>query len=168
MSPLEPRAVRRKDGAVDLENLGPPLLSALLDLPSLLRDDPPEGVGKRLFPVPTDDDERNDEWKRLVHPDLFALLASSRAIVERDLVGVHVGARAASRVRIPPKNVSAWVAALNAARLTIAETNGVGEREMSTHIARLPARQADAVVRIHVYGWLQQLLIEVTDPLAGE
>ena len=35
--------------------------------------------------MPSDDEEHRDEWRRWVHPDLHALLASAEELVEKDL-----------------------------------------------------------------------------------
>jgi len=70
-----PRLERRPDGGIAIEDLTPPLVFILLEVPSLLGPDQPDEVKRRLFPDPSDDDEIRKDWARLVQTELYALLA---------------------------------------------------------------------------------------------
>jgi hypothetical protein len=163
-----PEVTRRPDGTVAVDGILPLLVASLIEVPELLEK--PEGpVRRRLFPEPSDEKRQRAEWARLVHPDLFALLASAREIVERDLKGLEPGASFQGiprwRLEIPPQHVNAWISALNAARLALGALNGI-ESEVDLHpdlIAKGEKIEIDertlAVIKINVLAELQQLLI---------
>jgi hypothetical protein len=123
-----PHAERREDGSVGLLGISPLYLKALSDVPGLLEK--PEGkVRERLFPEPSDEAKQREEWERLVRPELFALVASAREILERDMKGLEPAEPLAGvplwRVEIPAQHVNAWISALNAARLALGALHGV-------------------------------------------
>jgi len=126
--------VRLDDGGVRLENLAPWFIHVLLELPGMLVPGQGDAVDARLYPEHGDDEERREEWKRLVHPELRALFASAREIVTGDLVAlgpedpeVPFGAW---QVAIPAGHIDAWIAALNQARLTLATRTGIEDEDM--------------------------------------
>jgi len=168
---IPPLAARQPDGSVVLSDLAPWFVTVLLELPDLLAEGQPEEVQRRLFPDPGEDPERNKDWDRLVRPDLFALLASAREILARDLEGLGPHAEAATpllwRVAVPAAHLSAWISALNAARLTLGALHDISEGDMDA----LPppetwGEKQTAITKIHLYGVLQQMLLEVD--AAGE
>ena len=170
----EPIASRLPDGDFLLRDLTPWFLAELLRLPDLLRPDQPEHVRDRLYPLASEGDEASqEEWRRLVHPELFALLASARAVVEHDLESLDLGeGDEPGRLVIPAGHVQAWISALNAARLTLAELHGVGQEEMNAAESGLPTDLGQEVVmaiaRIHLLAWLQEALILTDQPRPGE
>jgi len=173
-----PRVVRQADGGIAIEDLTPPFVFILLELPGLLGPDQPDEVKHRLFPDPSDDDEIRKDWARLVHPELYALLASSREIVLKDLGGL-VPAGGSYRLEIPAPHINAWISALNAARLALGAVHGI-EDEDDLHPFDDMEEEGDAedgevelderrlaVVKIHLFGELQALLVLEQDPEAG-
>jgi len=129
---IDPQVTRHADGAVSIEGLFPLHLAALAEVPDLI--DKPEGdVKKRLFPEPSDDATQKADWERLVRPELFALLASAREILLRDLRGVGpaepLGGVPRWSVTVPAQHVNAWIAALNAARLALGAEHGIESEE---------------------------------------
>ena len=128
----------------------------------MLAPEQPDEVKRRLYPMPSDEPEHQEEWERLVHPELFALVASARDIVGRDLGGLRPEETGAWRVEIPREHVPAWISALNTARLTLGATHGVEEEE-DLHPEDDDDEEVDekrlAVVKIHVLGELQALLV---------
>ncbi len=163
---IPPLAARRPDGSVVLSDLAPWFVTVLLELPDLLAAGQPDDVQRRLFPDPGDDPERNEDWERLVRPELFALLASAREILARDLEGLgpqpEEPAPLLWSVTIPPAHLSAWISALNAARLTLGALHDIREEDMDG----LPppedwGEKQTAVAKIHLYGVMQQMLLEV-------
>ena len=66
------------DGTLTVRSVDPWLANVLLEVPDLLGPDQPPKVERRLFPLPSDDEEIQEDWSRLVAPELFALLASAR------------------------------------------------------------------------------------------
>lgn len=156
------RVVRKRDGALSLRGLPDPVVALLQDVDALLSAPPSPAVERRLFPRPVDDDAQAAEWSRLVRPELFALLASSREVVARDLANRLEDDGDDHRVDIPAAHVAAWIHALGAVRLAIAERHGIGRTEMDPDTDRsdLPPAKRAAASRIDVYGWLQALLVD--------
>ncbi|MHC4957806.1 MAG: DUF2017 family protein [Planctomycetota bacterium] len=165
-----PILTREEDGGLRFSNLAPWFVSVLLELPRLLEKDQDELVKERLYPAPTDDEDENEEWKRLVHPELFALLASARAIVVKDLGGLVPSEEADPlgtwTMLIVPEHVNAWISALNAARLAIGAGNEIEEEDMNDESPDVDAwdDKRVAVAKIHLLGWLQQMIIEDQAP----
>jgi hypothetical protein len=158
-----PRLCRGDDGGLRFEGLAAWHVGILAEVPSLLDPDQPDDVRRRLYPAPFDEEERNAEWRKLVHPELFALVASAREIVSRDLRGLEPGPAAAEppswRMPIPAEHLRAWLGALNTARLTLGVRHGITEKDMDGAPETWGEREI-AVVKIHVLAELQQLIIE--------
>lgn len=163
-----PHVTRREDGSVVIESLFPLHVAALVEVPELLEK--PEGdVRRRLFPEPSDDAKQRDEWDRLVRPELFALLASAREILLRDLKGLEaaepLGGVPRWNVTIPAQHVNAWISALNAARLALGAQHGVeSEEDLHPDLEEKDGKieldeRTFAVVKISVLADLQALLI---------
>lgn len=139
MSP--PSLTSTDDGGLLLSHLAPWFVSVLLEVPDLLDADQPDAVKRRLYPEPSDDPEQSKEWQKYVHPDLFALLASAREIMQKDL-----GTLSPMVESVPPglwevtmqkEHISAWISALNAARLTLAATHGIEEEDMEAGVLQV-------------------------------
>jgi len=178
-----PRAVPLDDGSLRLENLAPWFLAVLLEVPALLKPDQGEAVDRRLFPEPTTEPGMRDEWDRLVRPELYALFASAREIVSKDLAGILPENDQLPfgpwQVTIPAGHVDAWLSALNAARLTLGEVHGVTEADMTEEeddgIAADASEDEEsgeitwsekriALTKIHLLGWVQHALIDTHWP----
>lgn len=144
------------DGSFRFEGLGPFLVHVLLELPTLLDPDQPDAVRRRLFPHPAGDEDSREEWRRYVHPELFALIASAREIVSEDL--------AHWSLRLPRENLQAWISALNTARLTLGAAHDLGEEDMEEEPEGPWDEHRLAVAKVHALGYLQHLLIEATHP----
>jgi hypothetical protein len=116
---IAPRLLRHEDGVV-FEDLAPFYVVVLMEVPELLAPDAPDEVKRRLYPMPSDDADAQEEWRRLVHPELFALIASARDIMRRDLSALEQrrepGAMPAWRVEIPAAHVEAWISGPGSAR----------------------------------------------------
>lgn len=154
---------RNADGSLAVGRI-PPLLDAVLrEIPGLLSPDQPDAAKKRLFPDPGGDPEAVAEWRRAQHPELFALLADARTIVERDLANLTPG-RLGSRLTIPAAHVSAWISALNAARIALGAVHEVTAADMESEDDPTPDERGFAILRIHLYAWLQATLIDAAPP----
>lgn len=163
------RVIQRADGSFELRDW-PSRLASLLDLLAVLAGpEVPDGPEReRLFPSPSDDAGVRDEWRRHVHPDLFALFAESRDVVAADLDASDRGKRGRlHRLEIPAAHVPAWIAALNTARLRLAASAGVDAGAMRAPPAELTDAMHAAVARIDFFGTLQAHLIEGV-PFAGD
>lgn len=155
------RVMRWKSGHLSLCSIPPVVAMVLSELPGHLGSDQPEAVRKRLFPDPGGDDEFVAEWRRRQHPELFALLADSRRIVESDLAKLKTGAGGReSRLEIPPSHVNAWISALNAARLALGAVHDVKPGDLDPDFVPPRDERGAAIVRIDLYAWVQGLLID--------
>jgi len=165
-----PELRRTEAGDLVLDHLAPAFIHVLHELPALLDRDQPDAVQDRLYPLPREDDEEaNEEWRRLVHPDLFALVASARDVVVRDLDGFGPADPEAPfggwRLVIPKDHVQAWLAALNAARLALGALHGLGETDLNDDFVPEEWEERHvAIATVHLLGWLQQLIIEDQHP----
>jgi hypothetical protein len=156
------RISRRKPGIVSVLGMPPVMAIVLRELPELLGSDQPEVVTKRLFPVPVDDPEAAAEWRRMQHPELFALLADARQVVESDLPALARGRDAGTlRLDLPALHLHAWISALNAARLTLGALHDVTAEDLDPDNVPSRDERGAAIVRIDLYAWLQSLLIDV-------
>jgi len=168
---VTPTISRDEDGALLFTNLAPWFVSVLLELPSWLEQDKQDDtIKQRLFPDPSDDEKQREDWRKYVHPELFALLADAREIVMRDLgelIPADEGAPlGAWQMRIAAEHVNGWISALNAARLAIGAKHGIEEEDMVEE--QIEPEEFDdkrlAVTKIHLLGWLQQIIIEDLSP----
>lgn len=169
-----PRLSERDDGGLVFDALAPWYLALLLELPELLAPEQPDEVQDRLLPLPSDDEEHREEWRKLVHPELFALLASAREIVQKDLASLAPSAGTGPtlwRLEIAPEHVPAWLSALNAARLALGARHGIEEADMDGRRGgddEVPDERQIAVAKIHLYGLLQQMILEERHPPPDE
>ncbi len=162
-----PRLRRRPDGGIVFDQLTPAFLHVLHELPELLGTDQPDVVRQRLYPPPTDDDQTNQEWERLVHPDLFSLIASAREIVLKDLQSLATSEPSDDAplgiwsFAIPGAHIPGWLSALNAGRLALGALHELDEADMQDELAfeEFSDKQF-AIVKIYLLSWLQQMLIE--------
>lgn len=154
-----PRIELLSDGSVRLAGLPPWYAIALKSIPRLLGGEQPDGVKARLFPFPSGDRELREEWARLVHPELFAALATAKEIVEKDMESLAIRDDAFA-VTIPETHRNGWISAINAARLALAERFGIGKEEMARDVPCEDATKEAARLRIDMLAHVQQLLIE--------
>jgi len=153
----------RRDAAGNLVvgGMSPPLVHVLREMPALLGADQPDVVKKRLFPDPSDDEAVAAEWRRTQHPELFALLADARTIVESDLSSLSRAFPSRTwKLEIPATHVNAWISALNAARLALGALNDVTAADMDPERGIAEDARGLAILRIDLYGWLQSALID--------
>ncbi len=151
----------RKDGGVTVWMIPPLLAQFVLELPGLLDTDQPDAVRRRLFPDPSEDPDIAAEWRRAQHPELFALLADARSVVERDLPSIAPAPSGRSfHLRIAAGHVPAWISALNAGRLALGAVHDVTAGDMDAGRRPTYDERGLAILRIDLYGWLQGALIE--------
>ncbi|HMQ24210.1 MAG TPA: DUF2017 family protein [Planctomycetota bacterium] len=149
------------DGSLLFRHLAAGYARALREVPDILLDDS-EDVRVRLFPNSyVDDPEREADWERYSKPDLIALFESRRAIVARDLDSLSPEpVWSGYSLRIPESHRSAWMAALNAARVAIGVRAGIDAADMEAELDFDPpdAKQL-ALYRIHVLGHVLALVV---------
>lgn len=160
-----PRVEIGPQGDFVFRNLPPIYVEALLSLPQLL-DETDADVRERLFPSSyLEDADKEAEWRRLCRPELEALFASRRELIQKDLdrlvmEPVHAG----FRFEIPQQHRTAWMAGLNAARLVLGVRHDVeaGDMEQELDLEQPTARDL-ALLKIHLLGHLQGLIIDAEE-----
>jgi hypothetical protein len=151
------------DGTVRLRNLAPWFVEALSDVLNHLQPDPPEEVRQRIYQDPTDEEELNKQWRRLMHPEIKALIAGAREIVEHDLASLRPlddGHGFLWEIEFQRGHLHGWISAINTARLALGSLWGVDADEMEREPGDLADEREEAIWRIHFLGWIQALLIE--------
>lgn len=148
----------------ELRDIHPLFASLLVELPKVASRH--KKAQARLYPDPTggaDDAQLRRDWEEHVRPELERLFATSRDIAARDIEGLgHNGQ--GNKVTIPADHLEAWLNALNQARLVIVEENQFGEADLSqSEPPDLATRRGLALLKIHFYAHLQELLIEATN-----
>ncbi len=165
---MQPVMARRPDGTLSLLFLPPEFSAFLLEIPSLMdADDRPE-VKSRIYQSPTaDDEEANAEWERMMHPDLFHLVAEARDVVSRDLELLERthAQPTGGRLDIPTDHRNAWISAIQTVRVMLGAAHSIDADAMEdVSILSEPGERSRAIMRIHVLGDLQGLLIQEVDP----
>ena len=142
--------------------LQPWLVPPLRELPGLLVAEQPQAVEERLFPDPTDDRRANADWQRMVVPELRALLVSARELVEQDLQSLAPtdATRRHWQLVIPMAHLRAWIAALNAARLTLGVRYQIEDEDLERESESIEDERDEAIWRVHFYGSMQAALID--------
>lgn len=152
------------DGGLTFRHLPGAYLGLLLAVPEILDQDS-EDIRERLFPESYPfDAEKEEEWRRLSRPELFALFASHREIVRTDLERATPEEETGGfRLAIAASHKVAWLAALNAARHVLAHENDVGEEEMKAEIDfDDPSDQEVAILEIDMLASIQGLIVEAS------
>lgn len=127
----------------------------LYDVPTILqlRDRP--DVKPRLFPDITTDEKANAEWHEYVGPELHHLFAEAGETLVRDLTALNKDA-----VIFPVEHISAWMSAINQARLILGEVHHITETDMEQSTFNIEDPRHKAILQIHLLGYLLQLFVE--------
>jgi hypothetical protein len=116
----------------------------------------------RLFPTPTGGREvgADRDWREYVEPDLRRLFQDALDVVAEDVKRLAPeGRKQGYALRIPVKNLEAWIHALNQARLAIAAREEFSERDMSGSVPVEGDARALALFQVHFYGFLQECFL---------
>ena len=152
--------VIHQDGTRWLRQATPLCVDTVQRLFEWIDTDDPE-VKKRLYPDTFSDPAEEVAWRRLVSADLEHLVASRRELVEKDLARMKADGPGLSRFPISKTHQHAWLSALNAARLALFELHGFGPEHMDTEPEDIDDDERRlALVRIHVMGFMQELILE--------
>ena len=146
-----------------LSGLDPVLLDCLQNLPGILDQRDAPGVRHRLFPDPTTADaEANRDWQRLITPELHHLFAAAGETVARDLATLTADPQHKNhfQVTFAADHLNAWMSAFNQARLILAELFTITDTDMAHTDFDLDQPKDLALFRIHILGYLLQLLVE--------
>ena len=154
------------DTRLRLSGIDPVLLDCLQSLHEITDQRDAPGIRDRLFPNPTTtDNESNRDWQRLITPDLQHLFAAAADTVAGDLARVTADPRHKHHFQItfPADHHAAWMSAVNQARLILAELFTINEADMTKTDFDLDQPKDLAVFRIHILGYLLELLVGHTD-----
>lgn len=137
-------------------------------LPELLESDDPR-VRDRMLPRTHDDDEREEEWQRIGAPELEHLFADRARLIQKDLTSLRRHRDGSFRLAIDTRHESAWLSGLNLARHTLFILNELepGDMERDPDALESPEK-ALALYRIHLFAWMQELLIRAGGALGLE
>jgi hypothetical protein len=148
-------------------SLHPDELKLLMDLPDELRqvfEAPSEDAGARRLFLPAyldpSEDEAEEEWEAMVHPDLLRQRLDALELVTGSL-GRATENKEWREIELTPDEVQAWLGVLNDTRLVLGTRLGVTEEEVEIDPDN-PDAQAFAV-----YYWLTHLQGELVDALLG-
>jgi len=118
-------------------------------------------VQKRLYPDTFRDPAEEAAWRKLMQTELEHLVLSRREIIQRDLAKLRRDGPGLYRFPIGKGHDKAWLSALNAARLALFALHDLRPEHMEAEPEDLDGddeRQL-ALVRIHIMGFLQELLL---------
>ena len=127
-------------------------------------DDP--AAQRRLYSSPSGgrEAEFDEDWKNYVKPDLQNIFRSAQEIVEGDLKRFDPDeADESSTLRIPVKNLEAWIHTLNQARLAISARYDFTEEDMEKRVALGGDARGLALFQVHFYGFLQECFLQQLD-----
>ena len=151
---------RDEEGGFIFSEVEPPLVAMFQAIPSAADPEGNHEAQKRLFPDPTPRNEVgiNEEWAEYVRPELREGFENASTTVEADLAPLGAGEEGWA---IPMGHVDAWLNTLNQARLVLAARYDVGEEDMNRTAPYPPESERGlAVSQIHVYGLLQECLLQ--------
>ena len=147
-----------------IHDMEPVCVDTLMRMPSILESDDPR-VRERLMPTTYTDPEEEAEWRRHATPELEHLFAANVDLVREDLKSIEIDSASLYQFTIQAKHKTAWLSALNAARLAIFVVNDMVAEDMEIEIGQAGDRVKDlALLRIHILAFLQESLIAGGNP----
>jgi len=153
---------RNTEGGFVFSEVDPPLVEMFLSIPASADPEGSKAANERLFPKPVSGQESGvcEEWSEYVKPELREGFENASTTVEGDLGQLF----AEGELTIPPGHVDAWLNTLNQARLVLAARFDVTEEDMNrTAPLRTDDERDLALSRIHIYGLLQECLLNGID-----
>lgn len=150
---------RDEEGDFIFSEVDPPILEMFLAIPSAVDPKGSRAAGERLFPDPVagKDASVSEEWAEYVRPELREGFENASTTVESDLEPLMKS----GELTITLEHVDAWLNTLNQARLVLAARFEVTEADMNREGASSAVNERDAAIsQIHVYGLLQECLIQ--------
>lgn len=152
-------AARVDEGFV-FGGLLPSTVETLKGVPMLL-ESADARVRERLLPETCDDPDDEAWWRRHSVPELERLFLSRAQLVRRDLAAMRkIGGGQAHVLLIRDGHASAWLAALNAARLALFALSDLKAEHMEADgFAKATPKQQEAVLRIHLLAEIQSVLL---------
>ncbi len=166
--------IRHTGEFLEISEIDPFLAELLRQIPASTRTDDSEAAQNRLFSPPAgpDDEELRNEWKLYVEPGLRRLFESATETVAADLKMLDGDTKPFGNctLRIPLQNSSAWLNALNQARLAIATKFAFTDGELCDHYrSPIGSRRDLSLFQVNFYGFLQEFLLrEMQSSESGE
>jgi hypothetical protein len=149
---------------IRISGIHPVLLDCLHALPEILEQRDTPAARQRLMPDPTTTDTKaNTEWQRHVAPELRHLFVAAGETVARDLTGLTPD----GQLTFSTSHVAAWMSAANQSRLILGELFHITDADMESTDFDVKTPKGLAIFRIHVLGWLLQLLVDLEAGHAG-
>ncbi|MCA3010691.1 MAG: DUF2017 family protein [Phycisphaerales bacterium] len=152
--------VARVDEGWLFGDLSPRTAEILKGIPMLLESED-QRVRARLLPETLDDAAHEADWRAHAVPELERLFASRATLVGRDLAAMRkMQSGEKLLLLVTNQHASAWLAALNAARLALYALNDLTAQHMDMDSAE-PAtpQQLQAVASIHLMAEMQSVLM---------
>lgn len=142
----------------------PPLYVEILErVPEVLSSDDPR-VRDRLHPDTYADPEEQRKWRALAGTELEHLFAGRREIIQKDLRSLAEDSAGGLQLVVPRPHVQAWLAGLNAARLTLFILHDLSPDELEMQPGSLGEPERDmALLQIYVMAFFQEMLLEATE-----
>jgi hypothetical protein len=152
--------VARVDEGWLFGDLSPRTAEILKGIPMLLECEDPR-VRARLLPETLADAGHEADWQAHAVPELERLFASRATLVGRDLAAMRPMKEGGKLLLlVTNQHASAWLAALNAARLTLYCLNDLNavHMEMDSEEPATP-QQRQAIASIHLMAEMQSVLL---------
>jgi hypothetical protein len=145
---------------IAIEGIDATVAYCLHQVPDLLRQRESPETRRRFYPdVLPSDDPRNAEWHRLMDADLHHLFESAAEVLTRDLASLEI---TRGRLVFAASHASAWMSALNQARIVLSEQHRLDQRDMERTDLDAVSPRDRALLQVHVLGLVLQLLVEHT------
>jgi hypothetical protein len=151
---------RDENGGFVFSEVDLPLVQLLLAISGAADPGGNPAAQARLFPKPMAGQETDfcEEWEQFVQPELREAFEDASTTVDADLEPLRSGEEGWT---IPLNHVDAWLNTLNQARLALAAEYEVTEADMDRPVPYpVQNERSMAVSQIHVYGLLQECLIQ--------
>jgi hypothetical protein len=152
--------VARVDEGYVFGDLSPASVETLKGVPMLL-ESADARVRGRLLPDTCDDAVDEEHWRRHAVPELERLFLSRAQLVRRDLATLRKMPKSEHKLLlIPDGHTSAWLAALNGARLALYVMNDLTAETMEPDgFVKATPKQQEALLRIHLLAEMQSVLL---------
>jgi hypothetical protein len=156
--------IGRRGNALVLSDLDPFLAELLRQIPESTSTEGDNAAAQRIFSAPTSnhDEQLAAEWKNYVEPELRRLFQDATAVVAEDLQQLEQTKQKVANctLRIPKKNVDAWLNALNQARLALTAKNEFSDKELGDHFrSPLSSRRDLSLFQVNFYGFVQECIL---------
>lgn len=157
---------RQENGSFILSEIESPMLEMLHAVPEACLPQGDAAAKRRLFQVPSEDVEFNEEWAEYVHPSQADWFENATDMVKDDLRRLLLGANEPQSLTIPAENVELWLNALNQARIALGARYAVSDDDMERPTeGELTTPREVALFQIHFYGFLQECFIKGLESL---